>query len=420
MNQPHTGMPVRHARPPHRQPRLSGEPSKEGGARVLRHAAELLLPRIPAFAESALTELCEASSYYGNPLLAPPDLRESAHTALECFVGGMVEPSRMSESGEYAWHTGGKRAEEGVPLQAVLHAYRVGGAEIWDTLVGLVMRDCPEQGHLMAFAANEVWGRVDRDTALVVEAHRRTADRHPEDDGRKQLPLLKVLLRGYTEVTRVSAIAVALGLPLHARYAVALLCGSDAERSATDPAREVRDGMELHWCPQEDGLAVVALLGDRSAEDLAAAMPTAPGLRGGVSTVVSGLMELGRAREFAQLALNSCSADGEVARLADRLPGAFILARPDLAQEFAAQVLGPVLEADPVERDQLLATLAAWLDCQGSTGEAGKRLYCHRNTVLNRLRRLERLTGRLLARPRDVVDLAFALESHRLTSRKSS
>ncbi|WP_405903952.1 helix-turn-helix domain-containing protein [Streptomyces sp. NBC_00656] len=261
---------------------------------------------------------------------------------------------------------------------------------------------------------------MDRDTALVIEAHRRAAGRHPEDDGRKQLPLLKVLLRGYTEVTRVSAIAVALGLPLHARYAVALLCGSDAERSATDPAREVRDGMELHWCPQEDSLAVVALLGDRSAEDLAAAMPTAPGLRGGVSTVVSGLMELGRAREFAQLALNSCSADGEVARLADRLPGAFILARPDLAQEFAAQVLGPVLEADPVERDQLLATLAAWLDCQGSTEEAGKRLYCHRNTVLNRLRRLERLTGRLLARPRDVVDLAFALESHRLTSRKSS
>ncbi|MFJ5830715.1 PucR family transcriptional regulator [Streptomyces sp. NPDC093089] len=419
MNQPHAGLPVRPPLPAHRPPGLPGEPSKEGAARVLRHAAELLHPRIPAFAESALRELRSASSYYGNPLLAPPDLRESAHTALECFVGGMVEPSRMAESGEYAWHTGARRAEEGVPLQAVLHAYRVGGAEVWDTLVGLVMRDCPDQGHLMAFAANEVWGRVDRDTALVVEAHRRAAGRLPEDDGRKQLPLLKVLLRGYTEVTRVSAIAVALGLPLHARYAVALLRGSDAERSVTDPAREVLDGMELHWCPQENGLAVVALLGDRSVEDLAAAIPASPGRRCGISTVVSGLMELGRAREFAELALNSCSTDGELARLADRMPGAFVLARPDLAREFAVQVLGPVLEGDPVERDHLLATLAAWLDCQGSTEEAGKRLYCHRNTVLNRLRRLERLTGRLLAHPRDVVDLAFALESHRLADRQT-
>ncbi|WP_406457434.1 helix-turn-helix domain-containing protein [Streptomyces sp. NBC_00876] len=419
MNQRHTGEPVRPARPAHRPPGLPGEPAKEGAARVLRHAAELLHPRIPAFAESALTELRGASSYYGNPLLEPPGLRESAHTALECFAGGMVEPSRTSESGEYAWHLGGKRAEEGVPLQAVLHAYRVGGAEIWDTLVGLVMRDCPEQGHLMAFAANDVWGRVDRDTALVIEAHRRAAGRLPEDDGRKQLPLLKILLRGYTEATRVSAIAVAFGLPLHARYAVALLRGGAAERPVTEPSREVRDGMALHWCPQEDGLAVVALLGDRSVDDLASAIPASPGRRGGISTVVSGLMELGHARELAELALSSGSADGEVVRLADRLPGAFILARPDLAQEFAVQVLGPVLEGDPVERDQLLATLAAWLDCQGSTEEAGKRLYCHRNTALNRLRRLERLTGRLLARPRDVVDLAFALESPRLTGRPS-
>ncbi|GHG42726.1 PucR family transcriptional regulator [Streptomyces zaomyceticus] len=417
MNELRTDLPARPPRPAHRPPGLPHEPAKEGAARVLRHAAELLQPRIPAFAESALTELRGASSYYGNPLLAPPDLRESAHTALECFVGGMITPDRMSESGEYAWHTGGKRAEEGVPLQAVLHAYRVGGAEIWDTLVALVMRDCPEQGHLMAFAANDVWSHVDRDTALVVEAHRRAAGRLPEDDARKRLPLLKILLRGYTEVTRVSAIAVALGLPLHGRYAVMLLRGGDAERSVTEPSRETHDGMELHWCPQEEGLAVVALLGDRSVEDLAAAIAMPPGLRGGISTVVPGLMELGRARELAELALTSCSADGELARLADRLPGAFILARPDLAQEFAVQVLGPVLEADPVERDQLLATLAAWLDCQGSTEEAGKRLYCHRNTVLNRLRRLERLTGRLLARPRDVVDLSFALESHQLATR---
>lgn len=415
MNQLDTGLPVHPPRPTYRPPLLPDVSPKEDAGRVLRHAAELLRPRLSAFAESTLTQLRNASSYYGNPLLAPIDLRESVHTALECFVGGLIEPQRTSESSEYAWYVGGKRAEEGIPLQALLHGYRVGGTEMWDTLVALVMQDCPDQGHLMAYAANEVWGRADRDTALVVEAHRRAAGRLSEDDGRKQLPLLKVLLRGYTEELRVSAIAVALGIPLYGRYAVALLRGSSAERSAEDPVREVREGMELYWCPQEDGLAVVAQLGERSVEDLASVIPVGPGGRGGISTVVTGLMELGRARELAELALNTCATDGELARLADRLPGAFILTRPDLAQEFALQVLGPVLEADPVERDHLLATLSAWLDCQGSTEEAGKRLYCHRNTVLNRLRRLERLTGRLLSRPRDVVDLSFALESHRLT-----
>ncbi|MFJ6805794.1 PucR family transcriptional regulator [Streptomyces anulatus] len=421
MNQPPTGLSVRPTRPSY-HPEPPGEPSEGAPGRVLRHAAVLLKDRIPAFAESALTELRNSSSYYGDPLLSPPDLRESAHTALECFVGGMVDSDRMSESGEYAWHIGSRRAEQGVPLQAVLHAYRVGGVAAWDALVTLVMQDCPDEGHAMALAASDVWGRVDRDTALTVEAYRRTAGRLPEDDGRKQLPLLKALLRGHTDVTRVSAVAVALGLPPRARYAVALLTGPAAERSVTAPVRQALNGMELHWCPQGNGLAVVALLGDRSVDDLTAAItaavPMAPGVRGGISTVVGGLVELGRAREFADLALSSCTADGELARLADRLPGAFVLARPDLAREFAVQLLGPVLDSEPAERDHLLATLAAWLDCQGSTEEAGRRLFCHRNTVLNRLRRLERLTGRLLARPRDVVDLSFALESHRLTDRQ--
>ncbi|WP_329204738.1 helix-turn-helix domain-containing protein [Streptomyces sp. NBC_00683] len=412
-------MPAQLAHPAHRPAGLSRETPKQGAEDVLSHAAQLLQRRLPAFAESALARLRSASTYYGNPLLEPPDLRESAHTALECFISGMIVTHRVSESGEYAWSTGRKRAEEGVPLQAVLHAYRIGGEETWDALVSVVMQDCPDQSHLMAFAATDVWRRIDRDTALVIESHRRTGSATP-DDGRKRRPLLKMLLRGATDVTHVSAFAVALGLPLHARYAVVRLRGPAAERSASAPAHEIHEGLELHWCPAEDGMAVVALLGDHSVSDLARVIPTGPGMRGGISTAVSGLMEVGRAREFAELALDSCTTDGELAQLSDRMPGAFVLLRPDLAREFAVQVLGPVLATEPVEREQLLSTLAAWLDCQGSTEEARKLLYCHRNTVLNRLRRLERLTGRLLARPRDVVDLSLALDAHRAGLRDMS
>jgi hypothetical protein len=40
-------------------------------------------------------------------------------------------------------------------------------------------------------------------------------------------------------------------------------------------------------------------------------------------------------------------------------------------------------------------------------------VYCHRNTVLNRLRRIEQLTGRSLSVPKGLVDLALALEAFR-------
>jgi DNA-binding PucR family transcriptional regulator len=74
-------------------------------------------------------------------------------------------------------------------------------------------------------------------------------------------------------------------------------------------------------------------------------------------------------------------------------------------------VLGPLADVDPGFRDVLVTTLTAWLDCDGSAARAVNRLYCHHNTVLNRLRRIERLTGRSLTRPRDLVEVALALSA---------
>jgi DNA-binding PucR family transcriptional regulator len=45
---------------------------------------------------------------------------------------------------------------------------------------------------------------------------------------------------------------------------------------------------------------------------------------------------------------------------------------------------------------------------------AAGQLYCHRNTVFNRIRRIEQLTGRSLARPLDIVELTLALDAVRL------
>ncbi|GAB2984840.1 hypothetical protein GCM10023080_058130 [Streptomyces pseudoechinosporeus] len=66
----------------------------------------------------------------------------------------------------------------------------------------------------------------------------------------------------------------------------------------------------------------------------------------------------------------------------------------------------------------VLVCLAVWLECDGSAQRASERLYCHRNTVLNRLRRYEQLTGRSLARPTDLVDVSLALSARRLLRRR--
>jgi DNA-binding PucR family transcriptional regulator len=62
----------------------------------------------------------------------------------------------------------------------------------------------------------------------------------------------------------------------------------------------------------------------------------------------------------------------------------------------------------------LLDTLEAWFAADGSTAEAGRRLHCHRNTVLYRLGKVAELTGRSVSRPAQAAELYVGLRAIRL------
>ncbi|WP_425476259.1 helix-turn-helix domain-containing protein [Gordonia oleivorans] len=58
--------------------------------------------------------------------------------------------------------------------------------------------------------------------------------------------------------------------------------------------------------------------------------------------------------------------------------------------------------------------MQTWFDVGVSTSQAAKALYCHNNTVLNRLRRFERRTGGHLEFPADLLDVALAMRTCRV------
>ncbi|MFE6992996.1 PucR family transcriptional regulator, partial [Streptomyces pharetrae] len=142
-----------------------------------------------------------------------------------------------------------------------------------------------------------------------------------------------------------------------------------------------------------------------------------PGARIGVGGAVDGLASVGEARRLADTALRMCPPDGGTIRLTEHLPAALVVSSPELGATLADRVLGPLDRVEPADREVLLDTVATWLACDGSAQRAGERLYCHRNTVLNRLRRFEQLTGRSLARPTDLVEISLALTARRLLTR---
>jgi DNA-binding PucR family transcriptional regulator len=82
-----------------------------------------------------------------------------------------------------------------------------------------------------------------------------------------------------------------------------------------------------------------------------------------------------------------------VARFAGVQLVALALADEQRAREFVARTLGTLAGADPELRD----TLCVYIGEQFSAARAARALYAHRNTVLNRLQRAERLLPLSLA-----------------------
>lgn len=81
----------------------------------------------------------------------------------------------------------------------------------------------------------------------------------------------------------------------------------------------------------------------------------------------------------------------------------------DVRRAFTARLLDPLREYDRRHRAELIPTLEAFLDCDGSWTRCAARLHLHVNTLRYRVGRIEQLTGRDLARLEDKLDFFLAL-----------
>jgi DNA-binding PucR family transcriptional regulator len=76
----------------------------------------------------------------------------------------------------------------------------------------------------------------------------------------------------------------------------------------------------------------------------------------------------------------------------------------------ASTTLDRFNDLSEAERDALFETFRVWQDNDASINVTAERLFCHPNTVRQRLRRIEKHTGRSLSRPRDIAELCLMFE----------
>ncbi|MER6118900.1 helix-turn-helix domain-containing protein [Streptomyces sp. NPDC001743] len=412
---------------------------------ALHRAARVLMEGLPELTDRLVEALREQEPAYRSAIDADAaEIWQEVHHSLRHNVGSLIQPREFREAAHRTSRRIGEvRAEQGLPLDAVLHAFRMGGAMVWQELVDDTARRHPEDIRLLVHVAADVWNFVDEHCGVVADAYRQTERRLAWRRENRQRLMTAALLDGTAQIAELPEAAAMLGLPEHGRYAVLVVATARrAPHGTAQPPMTLPAGTDALWHPGPDGeFAILPLArgegpaepltpptgpadgsdappaavdGDTELAALAAGLSVPPGARVGISSVVDGLAAVGDARRLAETALRACPAGGGVVLLDEQLPAALVVSSPGLGSALAARVLGPLDRLDPADRDVIIETLTAWLDSDGSAQRAGARLYCHRNTVLNRLRRFEQLTGRCLTRPSDAVEVSLALAARRL------
>ncbi|KQX67458.1 helix-turn-helix domain-containing protein [Streptomyces sp. Root1310] len=414
--------------------------------RVLHRAARVLLADLPDLTDRLVAALQDQEPAYRAAVTSDPAaIWQEVHRSLRHSVSSLIDPRGSRDAARRcSWKIGATRAEQGLPLDALLHAFRLGGSLVWQGLIEETCRTAPEDVRLLVHIAADVWNFVDEHCTLVADAYRQVERQLAWRRENRLRVLAGALLDGASRIADLPETAQALDLPEEGRYVVVAVtagCPSDGAGARAAHGR----GRRVYWHTGVEVDYGIVLLGENEREIEAEAggvgggasvgggvggsrdvgspcptpaVPPASGsARTGVSTAVSGLAAVGDARRLADIALDMCPRTGGAIRLTEHLPAALVVSTPDLGAALVERVLGPLSGLEPADEAVLLDTLATWLSCDGSAQRAGERLYCHRNTVLNRLRRYEQLTGRSLSRPADLVEISLALTARGLHTR---
>ena len=322
---------------------------------------------------------------------------------------------------------GARRAEAGIPLEDVLHAYRTVSRACWDVLAQecrayegqsleptiAIAEAVLRYTDQLSGCAADAYARAQRSIVREKEGARREfladllygTDVPPEDILGRALSFGYDLSLGYLAL-------VGLG-PQHGprkEAAVAAAVATSAHASA-DPIVLQRGGHTIALIPM-DASVDPATMPEKMVAELHGEW------RFGMGGPELGLEGIRRAyleaREALEMGL-ALGLAGSVYRFDDLLPYHFLRTEPALVDRFVDQTIGPLLEYDDRRKGELVKTLEALFDAGGSAKLAGEALFAHPHTVAYRLKQVERLTGWSLRDPEHKLRLHLALRAHRLS-----
>lgn len=395
-------------------PRLEPDQAQD----QVSQAWSLLLERSDSIADGiALTLLERDAEIYQR--LGPEmrvDIRETTRQTVR--VGLLIlsgHGERIAESPKELWRaTGRRRARQGVPLEMVMNAYATGSRVLWEALVARagVAGTALVDDAVLLDAGRRVWTDLDVMNQVVIDAYRREYGRLQRQDRQREQGALDGLLEGRggdPQFVDEARSLLGIGPDTPVACVVALLDDARNEGFGLVEDRLDRIGVQARWHVRSGtyfGLLSGSLPDEEGLVTMFAVDP--PG-RIGVAISGDGVPGFANAYLLATRAAQTLPHGSlRAVSVTERLPQVLLAGSPQVAP-LLAETLSPLQSLPMAQADTLLATLAALLRHDGSPTHAAEDLFCHRNTVIYRLKQIEQLTGRSLADPRDKMLLGLAL-----------
>src|SRR3954471_1026418 len=284
---------------------------------------------------------------------------------------------------------GRERAEQGLTVDAVLHAYRITITAVWSRFGEVARAQGADVASVLAFSET-LWHWADAVMDVVGAAHREVELEQAREEQQRRDAFVFALLTGTLGPDELRRESATFGL---------------------DPEREYVP-FRARGRIKPDGMSI-ALEHDVAGLTLSAPSPP-PGVTVGFAAPAR-LESLPSGFAHASRALQTALAFGQAGAysLADLSIRPAILADEALGDAFAERHLAPLAGMGRLGAE-LETTLRAYLDQGQRIEDTARALHVHPNTLRHRLRRFEEATQTTLRDPRVLVELWWALERRRL------
>jgi hypothetical protein len=372
------------------------------GAILLEHADGLA-------SEMAARIQAAVAIYRRTDIITTEQLRQASLANIEVIFTELGGAPATSSAESY--DNGRARARAGVPLTAVMAAYRVAAGFLWEELAQTA-RDSGADVEIIIAAATQMWLVLDTFTTEMADGYREEITAQAIFGEQQRASLVQAILHGQLTDTNLWEAAETLRLPPQGAYTViAAALAQPGKPTAHDIAgRLAARGIRSAWGLTHDTEVGISLTLDpiNDVQTLITVLRETNRGHIGISPVYESLTDSPEALRLARIALRASTPQNPVTVFdRDRMAIAAVAA-PDIMRRLAEVTLAGLAGLPTAERNMLLQTFGTWLDHDGSATRAAEHLYCHPNTVRYRLRRLAEYTGHTLDDPHWVAELALA------------